>query len=229
MKNIKFYGFQILIFFIFLGASCSSIETNNIAPGFQVAFDSIKKAVFGFPENTFITREIVENIPYASLTLKIGKGPRGLLILESVNDNETLWVSRDNVYIRLENGRITRTLGLVNNIVTYLSPKVLFQELLKERPVNIDFIAYYSYEKPVLNNLRTKVKIREISEQTIVILGHEKKTIVFEEEVENSYLGWKVKNKYWVDPKNGFVWKSIQNPSPKLPQFTIEVTKKPAI
>ena len=80
-----------------------------------------------------------------------------------------------------------------------------------------------------MNNLRTKVKIREISEQTIVILGHEKKTIVFEEEVENSYLGWKVKNKYWVDPKNGFVWKSIQNPSPKLPQFTIEVTKKPAI
>ena len=229
MKSIKFYGFPILISFILLGASCSSIETNKIAPGFKVAFDSIKKAVFGYPENTFITREIVENIPYASLTLKIGKGPRGLLILESVNDNETLWVSRDNVYIRLENGRITRTLGLVNNIVTYLSPKVLFQDLLKERPVNIDFFAYYSYEKPVLNNLRTKVKIREISEQTIVILGHEKNTIVFEEEVENSYLGWKVKNKYWVDPKNGFVWKSIQNPSPKLPQFTIEVTKKPAI
>ena len=229
MKSIKFYGFPILISFIFLGVSCSSIETNKIAPGFKIAFDSIKKAVFGYPENTFITREIVENIPYASLTLKIGKGPRGLLILESVNDNETLWVSRDNVYIRLENGRITRTLGLVNNIATYLSPKVLFQDLVKQRPVNIDFFAYYSYEKPVLNNLRTKVKIREISEQTIVILGHEMKTIVFEEEVENSYLGWKVKNKYWVDPKNGFVWKSIQNPSPKLPQFTIEVTKKPAI
>ena len=131
MKSIKFYGFPILISFIFLGASCSSIETNKIAPGFKVAFDSIKKAVFGFPENTFITREIVENIPYASLTLKIGKGPRGLLILESVNDNETLWVSRDNVYIRLENGRITRTFGLVNNIVTYLSPKVLFLRRIK--------------------------------------------------------------------------------------------------
>ena len=229
MKKFNSYNLLSFLFLSLLTASCSTIESNKIAPGFKVAFDSIKNAVIGFPENTSITRELVENIPYASLTLKIGKGPKGLLILESISEKETLWVSRDNIYIMLKDGRIIRTLGLINNLSTYLSPEVTFQNLIKNRPVKTDFYAYYSYDKPTLNNLSTEVRIKEISEENIIILGHEKKTILLEEEVINTYLGWRIKNKYWVDPKTGFVWKSIQNPSPKLPQFVIEITKKPAI
>jgi len=228
MRKINLYSPLVFLFILFT-VSCSSLETNKIAPGFKVAFDSIKNAVIGFPENTSITRELVENIPYASLTLKIGKGPKGLLILESYSGKETLWVSRDNIHIMLEDGRITRTLGLINNLSTYLSPDISFLDLIKDRPVNTNFYAYYSYDKPSLNNLRTEVKIKEVSEQKITILGHEKKVILLEEEVINSYIGWRIKNKYWVDPITGYVWKSIQNPSPKLPQFVIEITKKPAM
>ena len=42
------------------------------------------------------------------------------------------------------------------------------------------------------------------------------------------FLGWEVENSYWVDDK-GFVWKSEQFISPKLPSFSVEITKKPYV
>ena len=218
-----------LVVILFFGVACSTIGTDDVAPGFRVAYDSIKKAVFGYPDD-FITKELVESIPFATLSLQIGKGPKGLLVLEELNSEGSLWVSRDKVYIRLVDGRIVRTLGLNNNLKSYLSPEILFYNLVKEeRPAFKEFYAYYSYDEPELNNLRAKVQIREISEDLINILGKERKVLLFEEKVENNYLGWKISNLYWVDYEDGFVWKSSQHISPKLPEFKIEITKKPAI
>ena len=95
--------------------SCSSFSTNNIAPGYLETFKSIKNAVMGF-ESEFITRELVNNIPYASLTLKIGKGPKGLLILESLKNEKSYWVSADSIYLVIKDGRIIRTEGLENDL-----------------------------------------------------------------------------------------------------------------
>ena len=61
----------------------------------------------------------------------------------------------------------------------------------------------------------------------ISILGKEKNLILYEENLSNSYLGWNVTNKFWVDEDN-FVWRSEQFISPKLPKVIIEVTKKPS-
>ena len=48
---------------------------------------------------------------------------------------------------------------------------------------------------------------------------------LIEERITNSFIGWSEVNKFWVDDNN-FVWKSEQFISPKLPRFSIEVTKK---
>ena len=65
-------------------------------------------------------------------------------------------------------------------------------------------------------------------------LGQEKVPLMFgtkqlnliEERVESEKIGWSGKNKFWLDESN-FVWKSVQHLSPRLPEFYIEVTKKP--
>jgi len=51
---------------------------------------------------------------------------------------------------------------------------------------------------------------------------------LIEEVTLNKYLGWEVSNLYWMDDE-GFIWKSEQNISPKLPTVYIEVTKKPSV
>ena len=79
-----------------------------------------------------------------------------------------------------------------------------------------------------MNNLRLKVIKKKVGEQKVDLLMGEKTLILYEEEVSNEYLGWNFKNQYWVD-KSGFIWKSKQYLSTKLPIIEIEVTKKPAL
>ena len=68
----------------------------------------------GYPEYP-IDPEVIKNIPYASMLVRIGKGPEGLMILESINDDDYTWVSADGVYLVINNGKIIKTHGLNNN------------------------------------------------------------------------------------------------------------------
>ena len=78
------------------------------------AYQAIKNAVKGY-ENTLITSELVNNIPYASSLIAIGKGPSGLMILESKQEGRSVWVTADGVYLVLKKGKIIETKGLPNN------------------------------------------------------------------------------------------------------------------
>jgi hypothetical protein len=68
---------------------------------------------------------------------------------------------------------------------------------------------------------------RFIRKEEIKLLGRMQQLYLIEESFKNGYIGWKATNKFWVDDEM-FVWKSKQSISPKLPEFYIEVTKKPA-
>jgi len=217
--------FYLLIFLLL--PSCTSLNGEKLAPSFNYAYVAIKNALIGYPDLN-ITREFVENIPYASGLLKIGKGAQGLVILEKVEDKNYFWVSKDKVYILTKDGRIERSLGLLNNLTKITSIDQSFKEVLtKPNPVT-DYYSYYSFEEPLLLDLKVSISIENKGIQEIEILGERKKLILIEESISSDLIGWKEKNKFWVDPNDYFVWKSEQNISPKLPKFIFQVTKKPA-
>ena len=217
--------FYLLI--ILLLTSCASLSSDKLAPSFTYAYEAVKNALFGYPDLN-ITREIVDNIPYASALLKIGKGTQGLVILETVENNNYAWVSKDNVYIVTRDGRIVRSLGLLNNITKITSINQSFKDIItKPNPVT-EHYSYYSFEEPLLLNLKVSVSITNKGVQEIEILGERMKLILIEESITSELIGWKEKNQFWVDPDDYFVWKSIQNITPKLPEFIVEVTKRPA-
>ena len=107
---MKIYNF----FFLFFLASCSTIDTNRIAPAYVEAFISIKQSITGI-ENT-INPDLISNIPYASMTVKIGKGPTGLKILEEISEEGYVWVSADGVFLVINIGKIINSFGLNNNL-----------------------------------------------------------------------------------------------------------------
>ena len=219
MKKILSF-FSILLFL----CGCSIIDTKNIAPGYVEAFRTINLLLFS-SNNDLITPELIDNIPYASSTLKIGKGSPGLIILQSLDGKKETWVSADNVFIVITDGRIIRTSGLVNNLTRYISPfrnNIPLSSYLKN-----DNISYYSYDSPLLIDLKVKSRIKIAGKEKVTFINQEKTLTLIEEYIESEYLGWKATNKFWVDDNN-FVWKSVQHISPKLPPFFIEVTKKPA-
>jgi len=218
--------FYLLIIFNLILQSCSldSID-RRIAPGYVEAFRTIKNSFIDL-DNELITPELIENIPYASLTLKIGRGAPGLLILESVDGNKQTWVSADGVYLVLEKGRIIKTAGLFNNLVNFKTAKNDFADLMDSKSFET-LINYYSYDVPELNDLRVVAKRQFIQMEQVKLLSFEKSLHLIDENISNDFIGWKRQNKFWVDDEN-FIWKSEQFISPKLPKFQIEITKKPA-
>ena len=84
VKNLRSF---VLILFLF---SCASFDTSNIASNFQSAYVAGKNAIFGYP-GIEINEAMIESIPYASMTIKIGNGPKGLLILESLSSEKETW------------------------------------------------------------------------------------------------------------------------------------------
>ena len=208
--------------------SCASLNSEQVAPSWSYAYKAVKNAVFGYPDLN-ITREVIKNIPYASALLKVGKGSEGLVILESIQNNNYLWVSRDNEYILIKDGRIQRSIGLFNNLTNITSIDQTFEDLLTQSNPVTEYSSYYSFEKPTLFDLKVSVSIENKGIQEIEILGEKRNLILIEETISSELIGWKEKNKFWVDPNDYFVWKSVQNLSPKLPKFTFQVTKRPAI
>ena len=204
---------------------CSSIP-DNVAGSWRYSFETFKSALFGY-EDFPITRELIDNIPYASIRLKIGKGPAGLLILEIKERKKNTWLSADQVTIVEREGKIIRTLGLTNNLTSIRPQSVNHVELVKNKD-NPIYKSFISLDNPEVFELELKVKVLNKGLEEIEIVDKKHSLIHFIEEKENRYLRWKSKDHYWVDPEDGFVWKSIQNIAPNIPPILIEVTKKPA-
>ena len=204
--------------------SCAVIDSNRIAPGYTEAFSSIRNAITGY-ESEFITPDLIRNIPYASSVLKIGKGPKGLMILESIVENKQTWVSADGVFLVIEDGKIIQTSGLEHNLIKIERPKenIVYLSQNQKYPVK----NYYSFDKPYLINLEVEVNHNVKESKLIKMTNSEIYLTLIEEEITNKKLGWRVKNNYWFD-ESGYIWKSEQFISPKLPVFRIEVTKKPS-
>jgi len=212
-----------ILFILFL-CSCSSIDQQRISPAYFEAFGAIKD-YFSESDNELITPQLISNIPYASLKLRIGKGKPGLLILEQKIQEKEIWISADKVYLVIENGRIVQTKGLFNNLTSYISQRDIVKSALKNELT--ESTVYYSYDEPLLSNLAVKVHLKKVGEEEINLINKKIKLNLIEEQITNSYINWKAKNYFWVDDE-GFVWKSVQSISPKLPPFEFEVTKKPA-
>jgi hypothetical protein len=68
------------------------------------------------------------------------------------------------------------------------------------------------------------VEYKKLGKKEVSLLNGKMMLNLIEEVTFNKYLGWEVSNLYWMDDE-GFIWKSEQNISPKLPTIYIEVTK----
>lgn len=209
---------------LFLGLLLSSCSTIPINIG---TYKMVYAGIFGY-EDIQLDSLYIDSLEYSSLKLKIGKGPGGLAILESlVKKNET-WVTADGIYVVIKGGRIIATQGVGTNLIDYQSRDLDFFDLLDLDQPHVSQ-RYVSYDEPQALNVALKITTSKKAMEVISILGYERDLILFEELVENEYISWKVINQFWVDKETGFVWKSVQTYAPNLPPFIMEVTKKPPL
>ena len=217
---------KLLIFkIIIVLAGCSALPP-NVAGNFNQTFKAFSALIYGY-EDYPINQALIDEIPYATLRMKIGKGPAGLLILESIDQDKYTWVSADNIYITTRGGRIIRAEGLNNNLVDFVSSEPSFKELMYGDYIQSQF-RMISLDNPSVFNMKLKVSYKRVGFEEVIILDKKRELILIEETIENSYIRWKYNNKYWVDKNTGYVWQSIQEIAPDIPPIFIQITKKPS-
>ena len=230
MRTNKILLTIFMVSFIFLhGCSTTPADlSGSVGASFSKAYKAISSLISGY-EDYPMTRELVDQIPYASLRMKIGKGPAGLLIKKKKKGDEYTWVSADNVYIVIKEGRIIRALGLTNNLTHVYSSEPSFKEILQTSDsLTGEKFRYVSLDNPEAFNIRVKVSYKKIGPVDVSILDRTRQLILIEEKIENAYIKWRHTNKYWVDQETGFVMQSFQVIAPNLPPILIQITKKPS-
>lgn len=175
-----------------------------------------------------ISRAVINNLPYASITAKIGKGPRGLLILWNKDRSDLHWISVDSVVIVTRLGRIVKTSGIPEEIrSTYnTQPDPVGLGLHKNSH-------YFSYSREIdliktnenLKTLKINSNFSFIRKETLKIVEIDFDTILVKETCKAKTVNWEFENFYWVDPADGFVWKSVQHIARSFPPVIIEVLK----
>tara|TARA_B100000475_G_C14990373_1_gene312007 strand:- start:98 stop:760 length:663 start_codon:yes stop_codon:yes gene_type:complete len=213
----------ILLLIISVLYSCSTVPMNT------QTYKLVYAGIFGY-EDIDLDSSYIEQLPYSSMKVKIGKGPGGLAILESMNEDKETWVTSDEIFLIIKGGRIIGSYGLVEtNLVDYQSKDPNFKLFIDSKQKEFTSYRVLSYDNPEALNVRFKVITTYKGVEQITILNYARELVLIEETIQNDYLNWKTTNKFWVDKDSGFVWKSIQTYAPNLPNFKLEVTKRPPL
>jgi len=191
----------------------------------QTAFDAYRIAFVGFPDVP-ISRTTVTNLPYASIGAKIGKGPRSLLILWRQENQDLHWMSADGVAIVTRRGRVVKTAGLPENMKDTRSvvedPVHAGLHLAANRKSHTREV---DFSEPTRYGLLIDSVFAVVGPRIISIAEIEFDTLLVTERCQVKTLNWTFTNRFWVDPADGFVWRSEQTIARGFPAIAIDILK----
>ena len=123
-----------------------------------------------------------------------------------------------------------KTAGFPNNIsATYeITPDPLVSGL-DSLGSNPSYRRTVDFPEQVRFGIEVRSTFHIIGPETITITELDFETVHVVEECIARPLNWTFANHYWLDPADGFVWRSTQYVTPDLPQFVIEVLKPRAV
>ena len=179
--------------------------------------------VLGAPDAPF-TPDYVKNLPYATLTAKIGRAQRALLVLAEYDGPDLRWVSANDAALVTRNGRLIKTAGLERNL---RSTHGLEDDPIANKALNfagahmrsIDLAPDGPFGVPIGSTFEV------LGRESIKILGNSHDTLVVRESNRAQSIRWKFNNTYWLDSQTGFMWKSVQHFDPSTKPVEIQITK----
>jgi hypothetical protein len=213
----------------FLSIAAASFLTGCAdSPVLVNAYEAVEFLVVGL-EDKEIDRSTINGIPYASISAKIGRGPRSILVLGKQQGHDLHWFSADDAVLVTRNGRIIRTAGFPENIrnTTFSDEDPVARQFhrsnfSKRSLRSIDMDPNQLYGVPVISNYEV------VGEREIMISGIKIKTRLVREYNTSFSINWTFSNYYWADIYDGFIWKSRQYIARGFDPLDIEVLKPPA-
>lgn len=211
----------ILTAFGFSVAACTETVTS---------FSQGIRTILADKNNAPVSRVEVASIAYATMLAKLGKDSARKITLGRVDEGKKYWYSGNKGVIVTQYSRVVKTVGLPLNLLKTqflgVDPLINISERKIKDVANgksarrlVDMAPPDNYGV-VIDSVFESAGPREIE---IVELRFDTELIV--ERCRAATLGWTFENKFWVDRKDGIVWKSIQHTHPDLPAMELLLLK----
>lgn len=180
-------------------------------------------------DDLHFTREDIARIPYASIAVRFNEYAQALLILGRYDGDDLHWISTQREVIVTRRGRLVKTYGLPDDLKE--------TRFISDDPVGKPMTATASatactrmidLEPRHIEGIVIRSRFESAGRETLTILDTPLPTDVRIELNVAPDLDWSFKNQFWVDARSGYVWKSLQYLSPRLPPLEIVVYKPAA-
>ncbi|GLQ30125.1 YjbF family lipoprotein [Litoribrevibacter albus] len=180
---------------------------------------SLEIAFFGHPDAQF-SREYIENLPYASMVLKIGMGPKSLVVHSRTMNQDVHWIAADYTVYVTRYGRIVKTVNLPINRVglEFRGTDPVWQV---QQGLPFDQNIYYEVDLQPGNYFATPIRatFEFDGEETLEILGKTYQTKRYVERFHSEKLYWEDENYFWFDKDTGALRQTLQFVDPKTPAY----------
>lgn len=184
----------------------------------RTSLKTVQLAVRGAPDVHPTAAEVAAK-PYPQIKVS---GPNGgaVLVLGNVDAGRQAWYSSERSIVFLQDGLLVGTHGgtpelqqmWIEGENPFHSLHTLNGQVTVQR--RYDLMPGYRYGLHVTGTLE------RLGEESIEILGRTRSLVHVRETLRGDQ--WKSENHYWVDPSNGFIWKSQQTIAPGI---RLEITQ----
>ncbi|WP_266157802.1 YjbF family lipoprotein [Dyella silvatica] len=154
--------------------------------------------------------------PYFQLQVSSHDG-EAILILASVQGAWLGWYGADGQAVFLRNGLLVKTLGLTQNLdAVQLPDQDPFAAGLQHVREPLEYSRVMDWSPDYRYGVTARAQMQPKAIENVTILGTVHRLRRIDERVRSAEAGFDVVNRYWVDPVDGFVWKSRQYVAPGL-------------
>ena len=167
-----------------------------------------------------LTREDVAKYNAASISVRIGNGAEGLILLNRIEHRDCFWLASSRVLIVTRGGRLIQTSGLRSNLMNtnMATPDPVDGALLTaDRSKSIRSLDFEEYGFGIEATSRFEL----VKKEPVQILGTNLPMVRAREHVHVPDLKWHHSNTYWAHEETGAVWRSVQHYHPDQPAVTI--------
>lgn len=187
--------------------------------------ETMKFAVMGQPDVQLPVQKI-KQLPYASAYLKVGKAPQAFVVLAATENGQQKWVTADKNMVVTDHGRIIKTIGFGEDIISVdnlksdpLALGLLKPDMPKQWQTKTTWTQVFRGGYEIISSFEKK------GIEQITVLEKPCLLLRFDETVSVPVLNLSYTNSYWLDPDNGMVIKSLQYMGPELAQVQFTILK----
>lgn len=148
--------------------------------------------------------------PYYQLLVDSSEGS-AVLVLGNVDAGREAWYSAGKEILFLHHGVLVKTYGLQSNIdATQLPEDSPFRTGLQHLQAPVETSRVLDLSPGYRYGVNASSRLTPAGVEAVEILGTSRRLLRIDEQLQVPALELRTDNRYWVDPADGFVWKSRQ-------------------